>query len=751
MNFPFPKTYDERRRVVEFAVILLCAVLLIAISRLEVRLFSLGELLSANREFFTTLVYFALINLNVILILILSFLIFRNLTKLVLERRRGMLGSKLRSKLVVSLVFFALAPTLLLFYVTTQFIMTSFETWFSEKVQTTIQKTQEAGSHIYKQDQKRLASLARIALQRVVLQGPAEIFADENTVIDAKALTGFDTDYGLNSLRIYGIDGSIIWASDKSDKEGAGYFSTGGVYPRDVIRLFLREPDLKSHSRVVGEEGQDVVLGGAPLREPSNQRLLAVVIAEVRFETQILKSVEQILADFADIKPGANLIRLSYMITIVMIVLLIVFSASWLGFYVAREITGPIQNLAEATREVALGNYSVNLQASSDDEAGQLVNSFNSMTRDLRDQRKVTELAQAHLQASNEELDQKRQYLEIVLKHIAAGVIALDSRQRVTSVNAAAEKILKVKATDLIGHHAQIGFGQELYEAFWQPLVEGLADSGSFHGQVELSKIGRELTLIVNALRLHDENDVEMGYVIVFDDALAKLRAQRVLAWREVARRIAHEIKNPITPIKLNAQRLVRKFHDRFEEKDQEIFETCMETIVTQVDSLRDLVNEFTKFSKLPSINPKPEDVGTVVADAVKLFRMSYGDIDFEVLGTEGLPRFPVDKEQLNRALVNILGNAVSSLQEGRKGRIEVRCQFLNDLKLVRIEVADNGCGVPNELKERVLEPYFSTKDEGTGLGLAIVHQIITDHGGYLRLTDNHPQGTVIIIELPIA
>ncbi len=740
------KTQEEKRRALELFAIAMCSCILVFISRLETRLFSLGELLSVNREFFTTIIYFALINLNVILILILSFLLLRNITKLVVERRRGVLGSALRKKLVIALIFFALAPTLILFYVTTHFITTSFETWFSEKVQITIQKTKEAGSHIYKQDQKRLASLAQLAMQRISILG---VVGHQSPALETLGLSGFESDYGLNDIRIYSVDGNLMWSSH--DKQKNQLNETGQNYAKEAIHFFEIEPLAKSHSRVAGEDGVDVVNGSAPIRDLLTNQLMGVVVTEVRFETQILKSVEQILSDFEDLKPGAQLIRLSYMILIGVVVLLILFCATWLGFYVAREITGPIQNLAEATREIALGNYNITLKIPSDDEMGQLVNSFNRMTSDLRSQKLVTEQAQFRLQKINEELDHKRQYLEIILKHISAGVLSIDLNKKITSINAAAEKLLKVQRPDLKDQDLRLALGSDLFEAFWQPIWGGIESEGNFHGQIELTKMGIEVTLIVNATCLRDENDMEMGYVVVFDDALEKIRAQRVLAWREVARRIAHEIKNPITPIKLSAQRLIRRFSNKFEGEDQEVFKTCMQTVITQVDSLRDLVNEFAKFSKLPNIKTKLDDISSVLQDVTKMFQMSYADIDFENEVKGKIPSFPLDREQLNRAFVNIFNNAVASLVPGRKGRISSKIRYIPDLHLVRIEIADNGSGIPNEIKGRVLEPYFSTKDEGTGLGLSIVDQVISDHGGYLRLADNQPYGAVVVIELPIA
>lgn len=744
---PNKKDQEERKRLLEVIAVFFTAILLLALSRLETRLFALSETLSENREFFTTLAYFALININVILILLISFLIFRNVTRLIVERRRGVLGSKLRTKLVFSLVFFALAPTVLLFYVSMKFITNSFETWFSEKVKVTMQQTREAGSLVYKQDQKRLQSLARIALQRIEIEHYNEFYENSDAHINPSKLEGFDIEHGLNSVKIFDLSAKQIWHSQRG--WGPEIPERSDTFVSQSIAYFLTGMDKGYYGTVVGEENQDVVKGTAPLRDAFSGKLLGLVLTEVRFETQILKSVERIISDFGNLKPGAQLIRLSYMILMIVITLLIVFSATWLGFYVARAITGPLQSLAGATREIALGNYDITLKVRTDDETGQLVQAFNLMTRDLREHQKNTWDAQKHLQESNEELDRRRQYMEIVLKHITAGVISIDSKLHITSVNAAAERLLGVNGSQLVGSSIKNSLHKNLYEAFWKPISDGLRQRANYHGQLDLHGSGYDVNLMVNATRIYDEGAIELGYVLVFDDAQEQVRAQRVAAWREVARRIAHEIKNPITPIKLNAQRLLRKFHNKFEDDDYEIFGDCIETIITQVDSLRDLVNEFSKFSRLPSIKPVVSNVNDILVEVAKLFSVSYPDMIIDGKELRLTPSFPLDKEQIKRAFVNIFTNAVAAFEEGRQGEIKISSRYLKQLQTVRVEISDNGCGIPKQMHDRVLEPYFSTKDEGTGLGLAIVNQIVSDHGGYLRLGFNRPKGTVVIIELP--
>ncbi len=744
------KTPAERRRILEFAAIVVTTLLLIGLSRLETRLFDLSETLAKNQDFFTTVVYFGLINFNVILILVLSFLLFRNVAKLVVERRRGVFGSNLRTKLVATLMFFALAPTILLVYISARFIVTSFDEWFSEKVRVTMHQTREAGLKVYKQDQRRLESLARIALQRVKTVPQSEQFIADQQLIVPEQLEGFETQYGIDAVKVYDLAGRLLWSS-KGLRDDA-FKATSDVFVTDALERFGEEPGLWSMSTVAGEDQQDVVKGVAPIIHPGTKQLLGAVLTETRFETQILKSIESIQQGFANLRPGAQLIKLSYLILLVVMTLLIVFSAVWLGFYVSKGITAPIQSLAEGTREVALGNYNVTLTAKSDDETGQLVRSFNMMTQDLRRHRSRAEEARIELLKTNEELDKRRQYMEVVLKNITAGVISVDPDGRLTTVNDAAAALLGLDTGTALGAPITAVLGKRLHEHFWKPIEESLSSGrDSTSAQIDLAMNGRELTLLVDGTRFFDDEGSDLGTVLVFDDATEQVKIQRVAAWKEVARRIAHEIKNPVTPIKLSAQRLLRRFHEKFEGEEREVFESCLETILKQVDSLRDLVNEFSKFSRLPQVKLRIASVNAVIAEVVSLYKMAHANVTFDTSGLGSVPEFPLDRDQMNRVFVNLVTNAVQSIDPAQgAGRIEIRSMVLKNLNTVRVEVCDNGCGIPPQLRDRVLEPYYSTKDGGTGLGLAIVNQIVTDHGGYLRIAANDPRGTRIIIELPL-
>ncbi len=739
---------EERKRLYELVAMILVTGLFVALSRLEGRLFDLSRDLSRHPEFLNSLVYFGLINVNVVLILLLSFMLFRNIVKLVLDRRRGVIGSKLRSKLVIALVFFAVAPTALLFYISTRFLTDSFETWFSTRVEATMHRTREAGAMVYDRDQRRLSSLSRLALQRIdaVRQDLGER-VQPIYEINANRLKGFSREFRVGSARVYDRDSRLLWRNE-SDK-----FPISAREQRFVLHAlqrFKENPSLTSRAIVDADDGRDVVRGVSPIFDPEGIELLGMVVLEERFDTQILQSVETIIQEFASLKPSAELNRLSYVILLVLMVVIIVFSATWLGFYVARGIIAPIQRLAEATREVALGNYSLTLEVRSDDETGQLFRSFNSMTADLKaHENKVLDFT-TRLETTNEELDQRRKYMEVILRNISAGVFSVDARGRVTSLNRAAERLLNLRSDVALGQPIEEVLDPGLLEALWRPILERV-QYGSFSGEIDLAEIGRDLTLLADGQRIVDENGEDLGVVIVIDDASEQIKAQRVAAWREVARRIAHEIKNPITPIKISAQRLLRRFGEQFEGRDHQVFVTCIETIISEVDALRDLVNEFSKFSRLPSIRTKPEDVNAILRDVVGLYSMSYSLVEFDSSElSDQLPLVPLDREQMLRVFTNIIANSIASIPEERdRGMISLRSRLLEDYNTIRVEIADNGCGIPEHLKQRVLEPYFSTKKEGTGLGLAIVNQIVSDHGGYLRISDNQPIGTVIIIELP--
>jgi two-component system nitrogen regulation sensor histidine kinase NtrY len=408
--------------------------------------------------------------------------------------------------------------------------------------------------------------------------------------------------------------------------------------------------------------------------------------------------------------------------------LLIIFSATWFGFHLAKEITVPVQELANGIHEVADGNLDFHLDPVSDNEIGSLMNSFNKMTYDLKASKSMLEDANIGLKNTNIELDQRRRYMEIVLKNVAAGVISIDKTGRVSTINKSAEKMFGIKAENAIGKKYSDAFAPDYMNAV-KGLLEEVTNAigGTIKRQIRLSLPDGTLTLLISVSVLKDEHENYMGLVVVFDDLTELQKAQRAAAWREVARRIAHEVKNPLTPIQLSAQRLRKRYLAEFSENGK-VFDECTKTIIGQVDELKTLVNEFSNFARLPASNPHPNDINEIIRETLALYREAHKNISFEFEEKIDMPVFDLDREQIRRVIINLLDNAVDSIEE--RGKVTVDTFYDKFLQVARVEIADTGCGIPQKERSRLFEPYFSTKKSGTGLGLCIVNTIVSDHNG---------------------
>ncbi len=750
------KLNPRSKKIVEFSLAAFVTILLVSLSRVEARLYRLSESLSIDSDFFASVIYFGIINLNVILILILTFIILRNVAKLVLERRRGVIGSKLKTKLVVTFLLFSLLPTLLIFHISNKFINTNIDQWFSEKVRNTMQRTQEAGAQTYRQDQKRLENIAKLAVDKIELETSDDIFDPSIPKIKSDRLRDFIKSFGIERVIVFSYHGDVLDAYTHTKKDIKNeHDELSNLYAIEAIYKFRGDPRPDSMSMLTALEDKDIVRGIAPIVNPITNHVIGVVVVEENFETSIMRSIESILKEFSELKPQAELIKTSFIVLLVVMTVLIIFAAMWLGFYAARNISEPIQLISEATGLIASGQYGVKLPQGTDDEIGKLTNSFNRMAKDLDQKNREVVRSQNDLLKINHDVVQQRHYMEVVLKSIANGVIAINKNYEITALNEGAENFLSVKSSEALGRKLPLLISPKLYESFWIYFSEQMKYQGIYKGQIQIQEGEIEKTYILQGTKIRDGKMNEYGIVIVIEDATEQVKLQKVAAWREVARRLAHEIKNPITPIRLNAERLLRKYEHLMQGKDKEIFATCLKTILSQVDSLKDLVNEFSKFARLPKGQPVLSDLNQIIRNVVDLYKNSYTDIHIDAELLRQIPKIRVDPEELNRAFVNIVTNAIHALTEQNTGSnipksISFKTEFLQDIQTIRVEVCDTGCGIPDEIKDKVVLPYYSTKKEGTGLGLAMVQQIVTDHGGYLRLQNNEPRGTKVIIELPL-
>ena len=724
---------ETKRRKRERIIIVVTVVLIAIVTYLESHIFRGGTVvlpLSGN------VLIFGLININIILILLLIFLIVRNLVKVIFERRHGIAGSKLRTKLVAAFVGLSLIPTVLLFLVSINFLSYSIDNWFSIRIGDALNRTLEVAQIYYQQSADQAKYYGRQLSADITRNGlyEGEKYLYLKALVERRHKT-----YKLNMIEVHienQKDNVIV-----RDREHSQLIFQP-LSPKSLEELYLgREVTTMEQ---VGKG--DLIQGAAPVYSLANPKLvIGYVMASYYFPVGLVDKITVISKASEEYRQLSLLrtpIKFGYIITLFIVMLLIIFSATWFGIYLAKGITVPIQDLAEATRKIAQGDLSHQIEIVADDEIGVLVDSFNQMTRDLKRSKQGLELA-------NLDLEQRRKDMETILRNVSAGVISVDRNGVITTINRAAEKMLGIWTQKVLNRrYDEVLIPEHLVLA--EEVLKEMREKGEgfVEKQIDLTLRDRALTILMTMTIIRDDEGNDMGMVLVFEDLTQLQRAERAAAWREVARRMAHEIKNPLTPVQLSAQRLQKKYGDRLGEDDT-VFHECTKTIIDQVEVLKNLVNEFSRYARLPVTRLRLNDLNEAIRDSVILFQDAHKGIAFDFLQGADIPKLMLDPEQVRRVMVNLLDNALAAVDK-QNGRIEIRTVFDPAGRKVRVEVADNGCGIPAGYKVKMFEPYFSTKRSGTGLGLAIVNSIIADHHGRVSVTDNQPAGTVVAFDLPV-
>ncbi|MCK9296916.1 MAG: ATP-binding protein [Desulfobulbaceae bacterium] len=733
MEIPDQQQRDERKRRRVWTVILCCLVLIPLLTFVETKVFQLGAVpfpVSGN------VLVFVIINCNVFLLLLMVFLVLRNLAQLVFERKKKILGTKLRTKLVISFVSLSLIPTALLFFISLQFVSTSMDYWFNIKVEQSLLESLHVAQDVYQEKREEMQRLGANVARRIESRDP--VWTGTSS-LDAFLADIVDR-HGLANLEIISPQRTMV------TRITAPQFKDGAYVPEilpDLLRKAL-SGDAKQIA-IQKTPGGELVRSLIPFTLGSaggNPHVLIVSALIPQSRLDRMGIISSGLEGYRQLMQLKQPIKTSLLVILLIVTLLIVFSAIWFGFFVARSLTDPIDKLAIATRRVADGELDFVVETDAGDEMGTLVESFNQMTRDVL-------ASQKELEASNQELENRRRYTEIILQNVAAGVISLDADGRITTINRFAEELLKIDKPAILNYdYRQVlnAQHQEVLNHFYAELER--SGKGAIELPLRLKVRGASFSLRVNMTRLVDEYGKELGVVLVFDNLTELEKAQRMAAWREVARRIAHEVKNPLTPIQLSAQRLRKRYLERLGEEG-EVFDVCTKTIVNQVDELKRLVSEFSNFARMPAVQKSMNSLKEMAEEAMVLFREGHKNINFIFACPTEVPKFPFDLKQMKRVLINLLDNAVSAV--GDKGNVTVEISVDDEQKLVFLEVRDDGPGVNDEDKHRLFEPYFSTKKSGTGLGLAIASTVVADHGGYIRVKDNPPRGARFIIELPLA
>ncbi|GAK54944.1 nitrogen regulation sensor histidine kinase NtrY, HAMP and PAS domain-containing [Candidatus Vecturithrix granuli] len=709
----------KKRRTRSFALLII--LFLAVLTAIEM----LFQQLNNPVPIINNLIVFTLVNVNIILLVVLIVVVVRNLAKLYFERKNNILGSKFQTKLIISFIILSLIPTVFLSVVASNLITQSIEGWFNVQIEHSLRESLEVAQAFYENSKKNSLYFA---------EQISEVLTDKRMLREVDTLHEFlskkQQEFNLGLIEVYSTQG-VRLARAVNPNVPIGNFD---VYLTDIVHV---GDTGKQKAFTDSLEGGDLIKSIVPIRSKWEQeQIIGVLMVDYFVDGNLASKMQNIQGAFEQykqIKIHKNPILGSYLLTFLQITLLVFFSAIWFGMHLAKGMTIPIQKLALGTKAIADGNLDHKVEVEANDEVGILVDSFNQMTERLKNM--------------TDTLTERRRYIETILENIATGVVSITPDGYVTTFNRAASRILQIDQGYVLNHHYR-GFldfhGMKRIMAIIRKMHEEEVESYEEHLQLKMN--GKILLLLMNVTTMYDEQDKYLGTLIVFDDLTQLIKAQQIAAWRDVARRLAHEIKNPLTPLQLSAQRLrwqAQKKSPRYEE----IFEECTQTIIDEVRGLRHLVDEFSRFARMPAMVKKPMQLHALLKQTLSSYPVYYKQIRFHARFSKDVPVLHADVRQLKQVFVNLIDNAIQAMNE--QGELYVHTSYDAQRGIVTIRTVDTGHGIPDDLKERLFIPYFSTKGSGRGLGLAIVHKIISEHGGSIKIEDNAPRGTVFVIELP--
>ena len=721
---------DLKRRRRELIAVGVAATVLVAFVLAQTEL----PPLTRHTSLVSNLVVILLFDLSFLLLGLLLLLVGRNLAKVIFEHRRGLIGSKFQVRLVLGFIAVALVPSVFLLVVAGAFLRADVASWFNPEYERVLDDSLDIAKVYYLSAANNAAHFARVLAGEVAAKG---LLRPERRAELKSFVAQRQQDYNLGTIEVFDRDRRLLLIA-LSPKTPTGI----GVAPDSPLLAQTLGGHAMTRTDSFGKS--DIIRGTAPIyASPESDVVTGAVVIDYylpRSLAQRAAGISRTFEDYFQLRTLRQPILRSYFLALMLIGLVVVLLASWFGMYLARSVTVPIKMLAEGTQAIAHGDLEYEIPSVGDDEIGQLVDSFNRMTADLR--------------ASHAELERRRAYTETLLRNVSAGVVGLDPQGIVTAINPYAERMLGLKANEVLGR----GWRAVFQLALAHTLEEIFAEHRRPHEARSTIKLqppggGSEIELMVTASALGEDAGGELGTVLFLEDVSQLAKVERMEAWREVARRIAHEIKNPLTPIQLSAERLRRQLAAG-SGGDAKLVDECTRTIIGEVEDLKRLVSEFSAFARMPHLNPTPGDLNPLVEETAATFREANPGVDFGLALAPALPQIAIDRDALKRALVNLLENAVHAAvtanPNGERPRIDLRTALDAHSCVVTLEVSDNGPGIPPALRTRIFEPYFSTRKGGTGLGLAIVSAIAADHHGFVRVRDNPPRGSRFVLEFPI-
>jgi two-component system nitrogen regulation sensor histidine kinase NtrY len=691
-------------------------------------------------DFLASVFLYGLTVLNLTLLLVLLVVLGRNLVRVLMERRRGQLGARFRLRLLLVFLLMAIVPSALLLMVGSDLIQQTIDRWFSVDVERLLAASRALEQQVHAAAADRSRGLARALAREVglrrLLEPPGQGRLRRTVEMRVREL-------GIDMANVVTPAGELLGVV------GAGL--PPAAYDR-------ASGEALAEAALAGDETQaaqpfgagELVRVAVPVRGPGERVVGAVIVstfvpAEVAAEA---REVRERYETFRRAHAGKEPIKAVYVSFYLFWALLIVFGAVWVSLYLARRITTPLRLVALGAERIAAGERGVRVDfPSGDDEFRALIASFNRMSERLARSEEEVESGRAGLERKNRELEERRRLMETVLETVGTGVLVTDAEGTVTVVNAAACRLLELDAAEAVGGSATAalaGPGRGEVLAMVQRLLSGRGSRQE--REIQVPSRGRDRHLAVTVVPLPGAPGSAPGAVVVLDDLTPLMRAQKVAAWGEVARKLAHEIKNPLTPIQLSAQR-IRKAQLRSAPDLERVVAESTRAIVEEVEALKNLVDEFAQFARLPAPNLAPASLHEVIEQALALYDGLFSGMRIERRLATELPTLRLDADQMKRVLINLVDNAIDATQ--RRGTVVISTEFDARSGRVRLGVADDGPGIAPEDRDKLFVPHFSTKKRGSGLGLAVVSRIVQEHQGLIRVEDNPPHGARFVLEFP--
>jgi two-component system, NtrC family, nitrogen regulation sensor histidine kinase NtrY len=702
---------------------------------LIVLFFAVEVFIRESQEFSPTRLTNVLLSSLQIIVLLLGLILFfvlgRNLVKLYLERKRKVVGSHFKTKLVTFFIALSFIPTLLLFFFASDFVSRNIEQWFQTPLDNLLEDTKSVADS-YTQSTEELAYHDAQQLSRAIIAG--HLINAENRPALRDFIRAKLTEYKLDEIGIF-LDEEELFSYINPALPLQDY--------RDLKSNIIKRAQLGEDFKSVEPMGSgQMIRRGVAFSIPGAGNVLVTTGKFLpQNDAQKISNIAAYVQRYRLLKTQKNPVKSFYVMTLVFITILIIFAATWIGFHLAKSINVPIEKLAQATKEVSRGNLDVRVEDPASDEIGTLIDSFNQMISDLKN-------SQAAVAQKTSELESRKSYTETILDNITTGVIALDARAVVTTINPSAREMLGLPSEPLIGKSVRDILGPPRYAEVLKNIEWGVKNRHKLADkEIAIASDGQETHLALALSPLKKTDGDFSGLIIVLDDLTQLIKAQKIAAWKEVAQRVAHEIKNPLTPIQLSAERIIKNL-ERSEPGHQAVVAEGARTIIREAGTIKALVDEFSNFARMPKVQLRAADIRQIIDQTVALFKGIFAEIMFEVeCAPDVPPLIQADPDQMKRAIINIIDNAIDAMN--KKGKIVLRASFDKEIRQVRLDITDSGPGIKPEDQLKLFQPHYSTKKKGAGLGLAIVNQIIRDHNGTVSIENAKPNGARFTIQIP--